>query len=149
MAAGVNPAATDYVPVFFSAPDGSDVLMVVVGVILVLSVLCVGLLFLRLHTLPERIAHKRQKFQFEIVAVLGLLALFTHIHMFWVAGLVLALIDLPDFGGFFSRITHALEAIASNTGRIIGPAENFPKPASGSAPLLSDSSHPAKDLTDA
>mgnify|MGYP003694029355 CR=1 FL=1 len=42
-------------------------------------------------------AHKSQKLQFEIVAVLGLLALFTHIHMFWIAGLLLAMIDLPDF----------------------------------------------------
>ena len=42
-------------------------------------------------------AHKSQKLQFEIVAVLGLLALFTHIHLFWIAGLLLALVDLPDF----------------------------------------------------
>ena len=44
-------------------------------------------------------AHKHHKLQFEIVAVLGLLALFTHMHVFWVAGLLLALIDIPDFGG--------------------------------------------------
>ncbi len=43
-------------------------------------------------------AHKSKKLQFEIVAVLGLLALFTHIHLFWVAGLILAMIDLPDWG---------------------------------------------------
>ena len=30
----------------------------------------------------------------EIVAILGLLALFTHIHLFWVAGLLLAMIEL-------------------------------------------------------
>ena len=72
--------------------------MVVVGVILIGAVLVVGNLYLRLHTLPERMAHKSQKLQFEIVAVLGLLALFTHIHLFWVAGLLLAMIDLPDFG---------------------------------------------------
>ena len=35
-------------------------------------------LFLRLHTLPERMAHK---LQFKIVAVLGLLAVFTHQHI--------------------------------------------------------------------
>ena len=78
--------------------------MVVMGVFLLLSVLAVGLLFLRLHTLPERIAHKSHKLQFEIVAVLGLLALFTHMHIFWVAGLILALIDIPDFGGRFDRM---------------------------------------------
>src|SRR5262249_14195059 len=71
-----------------------------------------GILFLRLHTLPERLAHKSQKIQFEIVAVLGLLALFTHIHAFWVAGLLLALIDFPDFGSFMGRIAGSVEKIA-------------------------------------
>ena len=63
-----------------------------------------GILFLRLHTLPERMAHKSQKIQFEIVAVLGLIALFTHMHIFWIAGLLLAMIDLPDFGSSLGRI---------------------------------------------
>jgi hypothetical protein len=68
-----------------------------------------GNLFLRLHTLPERMAHKSQKLQFEIVAVLGLLALFTHVHLFWVAGLLLAFIDLPDFASPLRRMARALE----------------------------------------
>ena len=68
------------------------------GVFLVVTVLWVGTLYWKLHSLPERMAHKSQKLQFEIVAVLGLISLFTHMHIFWVAGLLLALIDLPDFG---------------------------------------------------
>jgi hypothetical protein len=60
--------------------------MVVMASILILAVLMFGILFLRLHTLPERMAHRGHKLQFEIVAVLGLLALFTHVHLFWVAG---------------------------------------------------------------
>ena len=59
------------------------------------TVVGLGVVFFRLHSLPERLGHK--KLQFEIVAVLGLLSLFTHVHIFWVAGLLLALIDLPDF----------------------------------------------------
>ena len=86
--------------------------MVVMGVILVLSILVFGILFFRLHTLPERMAHRSHKLQFEIVAVLGLLALFTHIHLFWVAGLLLAMIDIPDFGGSLSRIAGSTEKIA-------------------------------------
>jgi hypothetical protein len=112
MTAAVNPTAPHHLPVFITAPGGADVLMVVVAVFLVLTVLAVGLLFLRLHTLPERIAHKGHKLQFEIVAVLGLLALFTHMHIFWVAGLLLALIDIPDFGGTFNRMAGSLEKIA-------------------------------------
>ena len=72
----------------------------------------VGNLYLHLHTLPERMAHKSQKLQFEIVAVLGLLALFTHNHLFWVIGLFLAMVDLPDFGTPLRRIAGSVEKIA-------------------------------------
>jgi len=112
MADQVHPAASSHLPAFITGPGGTDVLMVVAAIILLAAVLGVGLLFLRLHTLPERIAHKSHKLQFEIVAVLGLLALFTHVHLFWVVGLLLALIDVPDFSGMFSRMAGALEKIA-------------------------------------
>jgi hypothetical protein len=112
MTESLNPAASHHLPRFLTAPGETDVLMVVTAVILVLSVVGFGILFLRLHTLPERLAHKSQKIQFEIVAVLGLLALFTHIHAFWVAGLLLALIDFPDFGSFMRRIAGSVEKIA-------------------------------------
>ncbi|PVE23553.1 hypothetical protein DC522_15530 [Microvirga sp. KLBC 81] len=112
MSASLHPAAPHHLPVFIPAPGETDVFMVVMAVFLVLAVLAVGLLFLRLHTLPERMAHKSHKLQFEIVAVLGLLALFTHMHIFWVAGLLLALIDIPDFGNPLRRIAGSLEKIA-------------------------------------
>jgi NADH:ubiquinone oxidoreductase subunit 5 (subunit L)/multisubunit Na+/H+ antiporter MnhA subunit len=99
-------------PPFITAPGETDIFMVVMAIFLVVTVLAVGLLFLRLHTLPERMAHKSQKLQFEIVAVLGLLALFTHQHIFWVAGLLLAVIDLPDFGTPLRRIAGSVEKIA-------------------------------------
>ena len=108
----LNPVATKHLPAFITAPGETDVLMVAVTIILVLSVLVFGSLFFRLHTMPERMAHRVHKLQFEIVAVLGLLALFTHIHLFWVAGLLLALIDIPDFGGSLSRIAGSTEKIA-------------------------------------
>jgi hypothetical protein len=72
----------------------------------------VGIFYLHLHTMPERMAHKSQKLQFEIVAVLGLLALFTHIHIFWIAGLLLAMIDLPDFSTPLRRIAGSVEKMA-------------------------------------
>jgi hypothetical protein len=86
--------------------------MVVMAIVLIGAVLAFGNLFLRLHTLPERMAHGSQKLQFEIVAVLGLLALFTHQHAFWVAGLLLALVDLPDFGTPLRRIAGSMENMA-------------------------------------
>jgi hypothetical protein len=88
--------------------------MVVVGIILIGAVLAVGNFYLHLHTMPERMAHKSQKLQFEIVAVLGLLALFTHNHLFWVIGLFLAMIDLPDFGTPLRRIAGSVEKMAGD-----------------------------------
>lgn len=112
MADAINPAATEHLPSFITAPGQTDVLMVVMSIILVLAVLAFGVLFFRLHTLPERMAHKSQKLQFEIVAVLGLIALFTHMHIFWIIGLILALIELPDFGTPLRRIASSTEKLA-------------------------------------
>src|SRR5215475_5251640 len=112
MAESMHPAAPHHMPAFITAPGETDVLMVVTGIFLALAVLSFGLVFLRLHTLPERMAHKSQKIQFEIVAVLGLIALFTHMHIFWVAGLLLALIDFPDFGTSLKRIAGSAEKVA-------------------------------------
>jgi hypothetical protein len=109
----LHPAAPHHLPGFITAPGDTDILMVVVGIVLIGSILGVGNLYLRLHSLPERMAHKSQKLQFEIVAVLGLIALFTHNHLFWVIGLLLAMVDLPDFGTPLRRIAGSVEKIAN------------------------------------
>ena len=112
MSEQLHPQAPHHLPFFIPAPGETDVLMVVMGIFLVAAVLWVGTLYWRLHSLPERMAHKSQKLQFEIVAILGLLALFTHIHLFWVAALLLAMIDLPDFGTPLRSIARSVEKIA-------------------------------------
>jgi hypothetical protein len=108
----LHPAATHHLPAFITAPGETDVLMVVMAWVLLGAVLAFGILFLRLHSLPERMAHRGHKIQFEIVAVLCLIALFTHMHIFWIAALLLALIDIPDFGGSLSRIAGSAEKMA-------------------------------------
>jgi hypothetical protein len=123
MAESLNPAAPHHLPSFITAPGETDVLMVVMGFILLLGILMFGILFLRLHSLPERVAHKSHKIQFEIVAVLCLIALFTHMHIFWVAALLLAMIDVPDFGGSLARIATSAEKIAD-----VGPGEGADTP---------------------
>lgn len=109
----MHPAAPHHLPFFIPGADGSDTLMVVMGFFLVAVVLWVGTLYWKLHSLPERMAHRTHKLQFEIVAVLGLISLFTHMHIFWIAGLLLAMIDLPDF-------TTPLRSIAGSVERIAG-----------------------------
>jgi hypothetical protein len=108
----LHPAATPHLPSFITSPGETDVLMVVMAVILAFSVLMLGVLFFWLHSLPERMAHRSQKLQLEVVAVLCLISLFTHMHIFWIAGLLLAVIDLPDFGTPLSRIATSAEKIA-------------------------------------
>ena len=112
MSESLHPSAPHHLPGFITAPGDTDVLMVVVGIMLIGAVVGVGNFYLHLHTLPERMAHKSQKLQFEIVAVLGLLALFTHNHLFWVIGLFLAMVDLPDFGTPLRRIAGSVEKMA-------------------------------------
>ncbi len=110
----LHPMTPHHLPFYIARPGETDVLMIVMGVFLVAAVLCVGNLYLHLHSLPERMAHKSQKLQFEIVAVLGLLALFTHIQLIWNAPLLLALIDLPDFGTPLRNIAGSVERIADS-----------------------------------
>jgi hypothetical protein len=108
----MHPAAPHHLPFFIPGPDGSDTLMVVMGIFLVAVILWVGTLYWKLHSLPERMAHRTHKMQLEIVAVLGLISLFTHMHIFWIAGLLLAMIDLPDFGTPLRSIAGSVERIA-------------------------------------
>ena len=120
MSEALHPAAPHHLPSFITAPGDTDVLMIVTGIFLIGAVVGVGNLYLHLHTLPERMAHRTHKLQFEIVAVLGLLALFTHNHLFWVIGLFLAMVDLPDFITPLRRIAGSVEKMAG------GPAELAP-----------------------
>jgi len=111
----IHPMAPHHLPFYLAPGSGTDVLMVVMGIFLVATMLWMGTLYWRLHSLPERMAHKSEKLQFEIVAILGLISLFTHIHAFWVAGLLLALIDIPDFGTPLRSIAGSVEKIADAT----------------------------------
>jgi hypothetical protein len=140
-----HPAAPHDLPFYLPGPDGSDPVLVGAGIFLILAVLAFGLMFLRLHTLPERMAHRGQKMQFEIVAVLGLLALFTHMHIFWVAGLLLALIDLPDFTGPMRRIAGSAERIAGLAPGAGDTTEQRPSvhAAAEERPRMQDAAHEA------
>ena len=82
------------------------------AIFLVVMVLMVVVFYFKLHSLPERIAHKGQKVQFEIVAVLGLISLFTHNHIFWIAGLLLAFIPMPDFSTPLNGMADSLAKMA-------------------------------------
>jgi hypothetical protein len=126
-----NPLATDHLPIFITAPGHTDVLMVVMWLVFIGGILGAGVFFFWLHSLPERMVHN--KIQFDIVAVLALLSLFTHQHAFWVAALLIALISFPDFkfpdfSGLLARIANSLESIAAKPDAADQAAPSAPTP---------------------
>lgn len=112
MTTAQHSAASHHLPWFLTAPGESDTLFTFTTLMVIATILGLGIVFFTLHSLPERRGH--QKLQFEIVAVLGLLSLLTHVHAFWVAGLLLAMIDLPDFQTPLQRMAGSLEALAKS-----------------------------------
>lgn len=127
---GMNPAATDPLPYFMPGPGATDVLYIVTVIFLVLMIFFVGVLYLKLHALPEHMSHGASKVQFQIVGVLALLALFTHNHLFWIAALLLALIQFPDFSTPINSISRSLERLAAATAP---PDETRPEAVSDAA----------------
>ncbi len=118
----INPLATHHLPPFITAPGQTDALLVGIGIFLIVVIFLLGIAFLWLHSLPERVAHGSQKLQFEVVAILCLLALFTHNNLLWGIALILAFIDVPDLVTPLRRISDTLE-------RLVGGAA--PAPATG------------------
>ena len=110
-----HPIAIDHVPAFITAPGQTDVLFNFVIVFLICIIFAVGTLYLRLHALPEQMAHSTNKVQLQVVAVLGLIALFTHNQLFWIAALLLAMIELPNFIAPVTSIAKSLNRIARST----------------------------------
>jgi uncharacterized membrane protein len=115
----LHPEAIDHLPPFITLPGETDWFLVGMGFFLIATVVGIGVFYLKLHALPEHMAHRGQKVQFEIVAVLALIALFTHNHAFWIAGLLLAMVPIPDF-------TTPLKSMAHSLGRMAGPPASPP-----------------------
>ncbi|MEQ8374382.1 MAG: hypothetical protein RID22_14910 [Roseibium aggregatum] len=120
MAEHLHNLAPHYLPGFLPSEEGSDPLMIAVGIFLVAGVVLIGVLYLHLHHLPEKIAHKHGRIQLELIAVLSLLAMFTHIQIFWVAALLLAFIPIPDFKSPIESIAGSLKRLSqkNNTAKI-------------------------------
>jgi hypothetical protein len=131
MSEPLHPAAIHHLPVFVTAAGETDVLFVMTAFLVLFGVIGIGIFYFKLHALPEQMAHRGQKVQFEIVAVLALIALFTHNHAFWIAGLLLALIPLPDFTTPLTSMASSLERMAANAPPAAAPAapkESVPGP---------------------
>ncbi|UVC13738.1 hypothetical protein [Mesorhizobium onobrychidis] len=124
MSEAMHPAAPHHLPPFITAPGETDVLFTGSVIFLVLAVMGIGSLYFWLHSLPERMSHGGSQIQFQLVAVLSLLALFTHVHAFWIAALFLALVPVPDFWTPLASMADSLARMA--TGRFRSPAAEAP-----------------------
>ena len=139
LAAIVLAVASSSIACATEMPKG-DVLLIATGIFLLLAMVGIGVFYFKLHALPEQLAHRGQKVQFQFVSVLALLALFTHNHAFWIAGLLLAFIPLPDVKTPVWAIVDSLHRIAANS----GPPAPTPPPAPQEATPAGDHSqgHP-------
>ena len=99
-------------PFFITAPGETDVLFNITLWLVVACIILTGVIFLTIHSLPERMAHKSKKILLDLIALLCLLALLTHEHLFWFAAIVLAFIDIPDFLTPVNRIANSVESLA-------------------------------------
>jgi len=111
MSGELHPLAPHSLPPFVGAADGSDPLFSAIIFIVILAVLGVGVFYLKLHAIPEQLAHKHGNTQSQLIMVLALLALFTHNNIFWVAALILALLKLPDFLTPINSISESLKKL--------------------------------------
>ena len=111
MSGDIHPLAPHSLPPFVGGADGSDPLFSAIIFIVILAVLGVGVFYLKLHAIPEQLAHKHGNTQSQLIMVLALLALFTHNNIFWVAALILALLKLPDFLTPINSISESLKKL--------------------------------------
>jgi hypothetical protein len=129
-------------PFFITAPGETDILFNATLVILVVCIILTGVVFLTIHSLPERMAHKSKKILLDLIALLCLLALLTHEHLFWFAAIVLAFIDIPDFLSPVNRIARSVESMAGQ--EVSDKPEDRSVPSSPEA-ALADKPGPKKE----
>lgn len=101
-----------HVPGYIAGPGGEDVLFSFLSIFLLVTVTLIGVLYFKLHALPEKMAHNENHAQFQLVGVLSLLALFTHNNIFWIAALLLAAARLPDFTAPLQAIADSVKELA-------------------------------------
>ncbi|MCR9073223.1 MAG: hypothetical protein NXI18_16045 [Alphaproteobacteria bacterium] len=128
-----------HVPGYIAGPGGEDVLFSFLSVFLLVTVTLIGVVYFKLHALPEKMAHNENHVQFQLVGVLSLLALFTHNNIFWIAALLLAAARLPDFTAPLQAIADSVRELARSKAAVSQtektsagtPSEPPPQPGAG------------------
>ena len=114
----LHPAATHHLPFFITAPGETDVVLNITLWFVVACIILTGVIFLTIHSLPERMAHNSKKILLDLIALLCLLALLTHEHLFWFIAIILAFIDIPDFLTPVNSIAKSMKSLAAQEGGV-------------------------------
>lgn len=104
---------TEHVPSYLAGANG-DPLMIGIAITLVVLALIGGVLYFKLHAVPEHIAHGKNHTQIQLISVLTILALFTHNNVFWYAALIVAVVRLPDFLSPLKSIARSLAILSKS-----------------------------------
>lgn len=123
-----------HVPGYIAGPGGEDVLFSFLSIFLLVTVTLIGVLYFKLHALPEKMAHNENHAQFQLVGVLSLLALFTHNNIFWIAALLLAAARLPDFTAPLQAIADSVKELARSGATVAHTAKAAAGQSSAPAP---------------
>lgn len=110
--ADLHPMATGHIPTYITQADGSDFLFTFMLIFTVAVVVLIGVAYFTLHSIPEKMAHETNHPQFQLVGILALLALFTHNGIFWVAAILVAGFQFPDFAAPLRAIADAIRSLA-------------------------------------
>jgi len=138
---GQHPLAPQHLPRFIPGADGSDPLFTVVVVLILVLALVLGVLYFKLHALPERMAHRQNSTQLQLITVLAILALLTHNNVFWVGALLLAVVRFPDFITPITSIDRSLKRLAGQgevEEKTVHVAESRAEPASSAQPVVTE-----------
>lgn len=133
----IHPLAPEHLPQYVVAADGSDYLFTFMTVFTIGLILGIGILYMTLHAMPERMAHDSNHSQMQVVGILALLALFTHNNMFWIIAILVAAFRPPDI---MTPLTSISQSLAAMAGRLTTPVEQ-------SATAVNVSDEPTPDLT--
>lgn len=120
----IHPLAPEHIPHYIAAADGSDYLFTFMTVFTVGLILAIGILYLTLHAMPERMAHESNHSQMQVVGILALLALFSHNNLFWIIALLVAAFRPPDLMTPITSIAQSLATIAARVTTPVQPADH-------------------------
>jgi hypothetical protein len=122
-----HPVAPHHLPGYLPGPDGSDPLFTAVIVVLLIVLMVAGVLYFKLHSMPEQLGERHNSTQLQLISILAVLALFTHNNAFWILALLIAAIRIPDYLTPIQTIASSLAKLASDS-KATEPVEPSPKP---------------------